>query len=295
MSRCGFWFGTEERMGFIPTPLSGADMSPSGWEAEGDLLNGGAYVRQSWGTHKEYTFEWPQSSSRQMAQLMKSYRDGSFGRGLIYFIDPLIYDLNILPARWADPSMVIGSEGSSQVYGVEPEGVTTSGGMLNGLPVASAYYDLNNVTAGYRDDRDTVFVPIPEGYTLYLGAFHQSTGSGGVFATRVNSNGTLGADTALTMMDNSDTFALPDTFTGGRGVRLWIGKSSTGSASVTVAGIVARLYKTGTSPVVHGPWSGGMGHSGCRFAGAPTYIANSGVEGGRIGYAASFTEVGDWL
>lgn len=44
-----------------------------------------------------------------------------------------------------------------------------------------------------------------------------------------------------------------------------------------------------------GPWIGGQGHSGCRFATAPSYVTNSGYAGGRIGFAASFTEVGDWV
>lgn len=44
-----------------------------------------------------------------------------------------------------------------------------------------------------------------------------------------------------------------------------------------------------------GPWIGGQGHSGCRFATTPSYVTNSGYAGGRIGFAASFTEVGDWV
>lgn len=44
-----------------------------------------------------------------------------------------------------------------------------------------------------------------------------------------------------------------------------------------------------------GPWIGGQGHSGCRFANTPSYVTNSGYAGGRIGFAASFTEVGDWV
>lgn len=44
-----------------------------------------------------------------------------------------------------------------------------------------------------------------------------------------------------------------------------------------------------------GPWIGGQGHSGCRFVGVPTYVSNSPYAGGRIGFAASFTEVGSWV
>lgn len=45
---------------------------------------------------------------------------------------------------------------------------------------------------------------------------------------------------------------------------------------------------------VYGPWVGGQGHSGCRFDGEPTYIEYTGVNGGQVGYAATFREVGSW-
>src|SRR5690606_3795009 len=85
MSRCGLWFGTEQHAGWFPTPLSGADSSPVGWGADGTHLNGGGWAMGSWNSHKRYTYEWGQSSSREVAQLLKSYRDGTYGRGLLYF------------------------------------------------------------------------------------------------------------------------------------------------------------------------------------------------------------------
>ena len=44
-----------------------------------------------------------------------------------------------------------------------------------------------------------------------------------------------------------------------------------------------------------GPWIGGMGHSGCRFAGKPTYVGNTGVGGGQVSFAATFVGVGSWI
>lgn len=292
-----FWFGTETRAGFITTPLQGADMSPQSWSADWTYLNGGGGVRHAWGNHKEYTFEWPESSSRQMAMLMQSYRNGTYGRGLIYFIDPLIYDMNILPARWADPSMAIADEGAPLVNGVYPEGVVTSGGDVNNLPVTSAYYYLDDTLPGYRTTAETLFIPIPTGYTLYLGVMYTATGAGVVCATPVDASGNNGVETTLTQVANNATNIVPDTFSGGAGVRLWVGKNYATAASVTISAMTARLYPTGSTPpasFTSGPWIGGMGHSGCRFVGNPTWIANSGYQGGRIGYAATFKEVGDW-
>lgn len=296
--RNNFWFGTEEHMQWVRTPNRGAPMDVDSWGTSGTYLNGGGFVRNAFGGHMTYIFAWPDSSSRQEAQLMRSYRRGTYGRGLIYFIDPLIYDLNILPARWADPSIACGDEGASMVYGLDPESVITSGWEANTLPVKSAYYNLATITEGYRDDGSSVFVPIPTGYTLYLGAIYTSTGSGVISAYPVDANGTLGSPTVLTEVAVDATDLVPDTFSGGRGVRIQLGKTASGAATVTATALAGRLYRTGLTPPASftaGPWSGGMGHSGCRFDGEPTYVANTGVNKGAIGFAASFREVGSWV
>ena len=317
------WFGTSAGgMDWFPTPLSGAEMSPEGWSNGGTLLNGGGYQQNSFGSHKTYTFEWPASSSREAAARMKAYADGTYGRGLIYFTDPLIYDKNVLPAQWADPSMVLDYEGASHVYGVDPAGVATSGWKPNRLPVRSARYDLASVASGFRGVEDSVFIPIPRGYSLILGAVYTATGTGGVFVSWQNGNGAIQSAQRLTTVSvsESESFA-PDVAVNGEGVWLWVGKTAAGAATVTLTAMMARLVKTedlnnfsgvygdgfygefvygmGTLPyrvtrLFKGPWEPGMGHSGCRFIGKPTYIANTGVNGGQVSFAASFREVGMW-
>lgn len=299
-----FWFGTEERAGWFATPLQGADSSPSAWGVDGTLLNGGGYAFNSFGSHKRYTYEWPQSSSPETAQMMKSYRDGTYGRGLLYFLEPGIYRTNILPARWADPSMSLDNEAPSLVYGVDPIAVSTSGGGTLDIPVTSAQYDLSATPPQAIPTPDSsVFIPVPTGHTLLLGAFYSSTGTGGVFVTPVNSNGTLGDSVKLTEKDNSETDVVTDQISGDiRGIRLWVGRSSSVESSVTLAAMCARLIETADidnpgklNKLVSGPWIGGQGHSGCRFAGTPSYVNNGPVEGGRVGFAASFVEVGSWI
>lgn len=45
--------------------------------------------------------------------------------------------------------------------------------------------------------------------------------------------------------------------------------------------------------VLQEPWIGGMGHAGCRFNGKPTFSSNTPINGGQVGFAASFREVGN--
>lgn len=290
------WFGTINRMRWIPAPKRGADMSPEAWGEGGTLLNGGGYESHSWGSHKVNVFEWGPTTANTVAQTMKSYRDGVFGKGLIYFIDPNIYNKNVLPARWAAPSMATGYEGASHVYGVEPSQVSVSGGEDLDLPIFAAQYNLGKVSAGYRGDGDTVFIPIPEGMTAYVGAIYTASGSGAVFVSPVNDNGTRASAVALTKVDPTDTNIVPDDFSGGKGIRLWFGKSSSGASTVTVTAITVRLYDSSLTPPADfftGPWIGGMGNSGCRFSGPPTYVPY-GYNGGSAEFAATFRETGDF-
>lgn len=319
-SRCKLWMDVEDGWsGWFKTPLQNADSSPLGWGVDGTFLNGGGYAQNSFGSHKRYQYAWGDSSTRQEAQFMKSLSDGTYGRGLIHFIEPTIYDQNILPARVANPSMAVDDEGASMVYGQTPIAVPTSNWQVNMLPPVSARYDFTNLSSGYRGVADSVYVAIPEGHTLFLGAYYSTTGTGGIFAREILSDGSARNDIPLTKIDATDSFATVDSFSEIRGVRIWLGKTGPRGASVTVAGLVARLIKTesilvdgagyeegeyGEEPyggviipdrIINGPWVGGMGHSGCRFVGKPTFVTNNGVNGGQIGFAATFQEVGSHL
>lgn len=131
------WFGTEERMGWIECPLSGADVSPIGWNAEATMLNGGGFALNSWASHKRFAFGWGESATLGLASTIHSYADGSYGRGLLYFLDPMWYEVNVLPKHWADPSMALNAEAPTLIYDNEPTSTPTSSN-TNGLPVQTA-------------------------------------------------------------------------------------------------------------------------------------------------------------
>lgn len=300
----GMWFGTEDRMMWIPAPQPGASSSPEGWAANGTLIGGGGWAAHSWDTHKTYAYEWSSASSPQVAQLMKSYRDGTYGRGLLYFLDPSTYETNILPARWADPSMALGDESPSLLYGVKPTGTATSGGEANLLPVQSAVYNVTTPAASSPAPDDSLFVPVPPGYSAYLAFMYSYTGTAGVWVTPVNSNGTLGTSVRLPPVANNASSMQGILFSsaGSKGFRIWLGRSSNTASTLTLTALSVRLVKADASPgtllrALAGPWVGGQGHSGCRFLQPPTYIVNGAAPDSpaRIGYAATFTEVGSWV
>lgn len=312
--------------GWIDTPLSGADAGSEGWGAQGVLLNGGGYSLNSWGTHKRYTFEWSGASSRESAQFMQSLRQGAYGKGLIHFIEPTIYDTNILPARVASPALSITDGGRPLVttgaFGpYEIEANATSSTMA---PWTSARWVFASPQSGYRGDADSIRISVPDGYSLAVGAIYTTSGHGRFHSGVYVRHG--GTDTLIPKSGADDPFIIhqESTFSGQWLARLWIGKTTTAHATVTVTAIVARLIPTnkrfsslgpgygygdqpyGEGPyggvrrtaafdnIRRGPWVGGMGNSGVRFNGTPTMVHNTGVDGGQVGYAASFIETGAW-
>ena len=319
-SRQKMWFGTEDYSTWIRVPSSGAEGGSVGWESGGTLLSGGGFQFGSDSSHREYTFEWSGASSYEEAQEVLDFANGVYGRGLIYFVPPTIYQKNLLPAQWAAPASA--PELASFVRDQAPTLAPFSSAALKGsrLPRFTATWDTSLVPAGLRPG-ESIFIPIPEGFDLALGFLGSTTGSGGVFATPVTSSGGNGATVRLSgILGLSSVTSRPatqwptvDTKVAGsglKGVRLWIGRpaGSSSAGSVTVLALSARLMPVGSpalkpassafqglAPIQQVPWTGGMGNSGCRFVGKPTMTLNTGFNGGTAGFAATLREVGLWM
>lgn len=294
------WFGTRENMQWIDTPLSGADVSPQTWTAGGTLLNGGGWQKNAEGSHKTYNYSWRNSSTRQTAQLMQSYRDGDYGTGLIYFVDPLTYNTNILPKGWASPHLTTNGGYPSLVPDVTPTRVartsgTTSQDHHNSYPTGWARYV---IPATHRAPPVRLFLPIPEGFSLFLGGVYNASDNAAVRIRRVKGDGSYGTVFTLHPTPVYDSRATTSEVIGNgdRGVEIWVEKTGSGIATIDLKAFTARLQPDFKAPdaISLGPWVGGQGHSGVRFDGAPTYIEYNGVGGGQVGYAATFREVGAW-
>lgn len=279
------WFGTEQRMGWIITPETGADVSSQGNTAESQLQNGGSAVRNSWDSAKGYSFSWGESASKAMVSLMQAYRNGSLGRGLIYFHDPLHYDTNLLPKRWADPSMAVNFEAEPLLADTFPTAVPIAR-TSNNYPVNAASY---TVPTGYNAETSNteLFIPIPEGYSLVIGAAHSGTAQ--IYVRTPNSETILpqlAIDGPVATTVISAEWALV-------GIR-----NTTGApAPLQIAGMTARLGPVSAAEAGYlalGPWSSGNGHGGCRFVGDPQIMNYNGVDGGQFGLTANFREVGPW-
>lgn len=66
------------------------------------------------------------------------------------------------------------------------------------------------------------------------------------------------------------------------------------NSTLDMYGMRVVIYPEGKPRPVVTEWSGGQGHSGVDFDGPPTYVEYNGVDGGQVGVAATFREVGSW-
>lgn len=247
MANCKLWFGSKNRMRWVETPLSGADSTPAAWRAGGELLNGGGWVDHSWGSHKVYNYSWRDSSARQAAQLMKSYRDGAFGRGLIYFVDPLIYDTNVLPAQWAAPSINVANEGSIQFKTAQPVSVETYAGEHLDLPVMAARWAFEGAVA---ERTHKVYIPIPEGYELMLGGFWDGYGAYPAYQVHLENGNMSPVINNVEKMDPSGQNVVPRQGIVGRGIELFFEREAVAGGWLEIQALIGRLSKIrSTDPI----------------------------------------------
>ena len=133
------YFGTRDYPQWISCPVVDSDMSKIGWQSQQQYLNGGARVRRSATSHKEYNLSWS-LQARDNIRAINDYADGIYGDGLIYFLDPFAMDKNVLPQYWAAP-MLANDDGPILHGGVRPSTVTTDENIY-GYPTKSALYSV---------------------------------------------------------------------------------------------------------------------------------------------------------
>jgi len=279
------WFGTEQRMGWVETPQTGADVSSIGMSVEETLLGGGGYTRNSWDSHKVYQFSWGESASPQLVSLLQAYRNGSYGRGYLYFHDPMYYGTNLLPKRWADPSMAVNTEAEPIVPDVDPSAIPQVS-TANNYPTNAASYPL---PAGYssQTNNSELFIPIPPDMYLAIGAVY--SGVGAVYIR------TPAGIANLTPLGLSGANVASAIVSGQPWVRLGVRNTTASAGNLVIGGMTARLSSAPDSALMAGPWYAGEGHSGCQFVGNPVVINYNGVGGGQIGISATLKEVGAWV
>lgn len=276
-----FYFGTAERMAWLPTPNFNMGSNNVSWRASGTLLNGGAFARSSTSSHMEYSMAWP-LMSREDSYSLIDYFNGVYGDGLFYFIDPVAQAYNILP-NWMATPRIQAADGPSMVAGQTP---TLSGivATTNGYSARTAGYTM----AASQVGKSYTF-PVPPGYTFRFGWHGVATGTAvvrvvGVSTLTPSAISSTGSNTRFNMT------VLPDA--NGFVTITLLGGASGGN--LNLRGMTGIVLPTGsTSPT--GDFVSGRGNSGVRLMPDPVVSSYSAVlVNANIGVSANFIETGAW-
>lgn len=172
-----------------------------------------------------------------------------------------------------------------------PEAVATPANSFR-YPARSARYTQTATSVGIQQ-----YIPIPPGYSAWVGVHGDASAAGRIVVQRVNGYSTVGAVVAptvlgLTAQQVNTEFAS----TSSSGVVLQVA-STPSDVTFTLYGIVVQILPTGQAPIVPTAFISGQGHSGCQFKTMPTespYSARVG-EDGRVGLTAVLEETGLYL
>lgn len=283
------YFGTRGYMQWVPACATNPDFSQVGWNSQMQYLNGGAGVRSSAGSHKEYTMSWD-SASRDALRPIIDYASGVYdstdGINLIYWLDPMAMDKNLLPMLWSFPAQGV-ADGLTLTPGQDPTVGSTPYNTL-GYPARSATYRTNISS-------QTVWVPIPPGYTAWVGVHGSKTGSAGVVATPTQGAAQL-APVEPALLSVTSTTRVNTSFdsTTCDGIILALKNTGVNSTdTVTISGMIVQVLPTGSVPATGG-FISGQGHSGCQFLEKPSQTPRSAALD-KIALSAKLIETGTWL
>lgn len=291
------WMATRTAGAWVKMPDSGLAFSPAGWAASQSssgtgFMNGGNAVRRSKTTHMDYPMAW-NIAKRLDASTLRDFYTGVYGPGLIYFIDPMAADLNVLPAQWAFPALacydgvpLIAPPNTGAL--VRPTNVPTPANTYN-YPTETAQYNLSAAGLTSR----SLYIPIPPGCDAWVGVQGTIDGTGGLRVTPVlRSTGASGAAVFPTMLPVAGSTRVNQNIPGSTNSGIVLDIATGTATTLALSGMCVQILPTGKAPTI-GNFIGGLGHSGCDFDAAPAITALSSVLD-QVSASWNLTEVGDW-
>lgn len=255
MARKQWYFGrfgytptavTSNQMLMLPAPDTGLSATRSGYVETLNFENGGAGVVRSAAGARTYECNFGVSDASGQGGL-DSYTDlqqNYFGNAPIYVSDSMNFTTNVFPPNWASPGLT--AQGWKPIYSSAPLGYTATAANSYRQPATSALYSVttaaNTIPTG---GNASVFIPIPPGHSLYMGAAGSRTGTGVVQARPVYRNGGFAPTVDLTLLSPAGATRLNTTFSGElfSGVVFYITRTTAVSSTVTLASLMGQIYR----------------------------------------------------
>lgn len=300
------WFGNQRYGTWIKAPLADMDAGSTGFSSEQVFNNGGLFLKSSFGSARSFNMSW--NGNLEELQVIKDFKDGLYGGGLLYWEDP--FAKNILPPHWAAPMLTVRDWPSLISSDNKPTPVTHTSTAKN-LPYQSAVYSVTNTAETVR----SLTLLIPEEHVLRLGFVYSKTGTANIKAVPVMySDGSDGTPITLTELAYNATSLYDQTFSNVTGavnrtkaVRIYISKLDATSSTITIRGGIATLFLADGSSG-HGHelwsttlgnntnWSSGQGSTGAVMSEAPKITYKNIMGNNRlINMSTTLREVEAWL
>jgi hypothetical protein len=277
------WFGTRDYMTWVVCPAVNVVASKTGVFTKTEYLSGGANIKRSTNAYKGYELSW-EMKARGEIRVITDFADQLFGTGAIYWADPFVMDTNMLPQSVAAPFLG-GHDGIILSGKTERPMLVKTDANSYGYPTQSAVYSVGT------ESKPSTWVPIPPGYTAWVGA-HGVAGSGGTVRVTPTTLGyALGTPVDLTLLSVVAPIRVNQSFASSSYDGIIVGLG--GSGTVTLSGITVQLLPTGTTPST-GPYISGQGNSGCSFAEQPELTQyNAALD--KVGLSVQLVETQQWL
>ena len=281
----GMYFGTAEHMQWIQAPDVNVEASKTSWQANSQYLNGGVSLRRATAAHKRYNMSW-RLNDQDTLQTILNYSDGVFGPAPYYFLDPFAMNRNLLPQMWAFPAQA--GMDALPLIGDEPPTIVPTQSNTLGYPTSSAMYtDFTGVSK-------SVYIPIPQGYSAYVGVHGSTSGTAGVnIRKHYIADVSAPEDALATMIPVSSPARVEDEPIPGNtfaGITLSIATGATGS--LVLSGLSVQILPDGATPEL-GHFISGQGNGGVDFAKQPQ-VSQYNATLNRIGISAEFWETHPW-
>lgn len=284
------YLGNERYAAYVLAPTSGMDADTVGFEDSMTFLNGGAYVSNGAGSHREYNMSWA-TAPKQSLDFLAAYRNGVYGTGLLSFVDPFLE--NWLPPHWANPSLA--TRGWPSILGPDsPATAVTTGVNSYNQPYESAVYTVSGTALPQRQHT----MLIPDDQQLVIGFSGSAVNGAVVRAQPILRSGALAPVQDFTLLSPSANVRMNKTFSGAvyKAVRLYVTTTGAGAGTLTLTSGKAVYAAQTASVAMSGSHIEGEGHTGLRFSSSPSYAYIKAASGKKYATAAAkLVEVGAWL
>lgn len=186
------------------------------------------------------------------------------------------FDGDSASARWTGTAHASTSE---KYVGRQTVTITDTAANIYNLPPQQATFPVTSAPQGRPDSGMSqgefpyALIPIPPGYTLWLGASGSATGTAVIRVHAFNAPGDVDApanSSTLTLLSSTAAPRLNASFSGSsyQYVKVFIQRTSSAASTITISAMMAQIWPTGVTPLLSSPggdFIAGKGHRGLKF------------------------------